>query len=98
MKEILADDIGMTLVKLLAILVIMGITSVTAISSMILILENTRIKAEKTNAILLKNTADLYFIEHQTTYVNSVGMSTLISEGYFEDFNLVNDTFWVAEA
>ncbi|PIC58044.1 prepilin-type cleavage/methylation domain-containing protein [Sporosarcina sp. P12(2017)] len=94
----LTNNKGLTLVELLGVIVILGIISAIAIPSISNIVVNTRIKSEKNNAVLLINAADLYFIEHfePNGYINSVGIPTLIKDGYLEDESLVNDTFWIA--
>lgn len=100
MKKVHVNSKGFTLIELLAIIVILGIIATITIPSIFNILENNRIKTEKNNAIILINAADLYFIENfePNGYINSVGLPTLINEGYLDDENLVNDTFWIAEA
>ncbi|PID07339.1 MULTISPECIES: Tfp pilus assembly protein FimT/FimU [unclassified Sporosarcina] len=100
MKNNIAENKGLTLVELLAVIVVLGIITAIAVPSISSILENTKIKAEKNNAILLIQAADLYFIEHydRTGYIQSVSIPTLMSLGFIEDENLANDTVWIAEA
>lgn len=99
MKKTLSNHRGMTLIELLAVLVILAIIAAIAIPSISKIIENSRINVEKTNAIILINAASLYFVENPENnhFTNSVGIPTLISEGYITDMNLVNDSFWIAE-
>lgn len=96
---ILVNNRGITLVELLAAIVILGIIATIATPAVSNIFKNSRIKTEKTNAILLINMADLYFIEnpHHDLSTNSVSVTKLMEDGYLQDINLVNDSFWIAE-
>lgn len=100
MRKTVNNSKGLTLVELLAVIVIIGIITAVAIPAIGAIIENSKINAEKKNAILLIRAADLYFIEHYDSkgYIQSVSIPTLISLGFLEDENLANDTVWIAEA
>lgn len=99
MKRI-CNNQGMTLIEVLAVLVILGIVAAIAVPATANVMEKSRVKAEKSNAIELINAANMYFIEnpHHDTYINSVGVPTLVSTGYLDDFFLANDSFWMADA
>ena len=98
MKKIF-NSRGITLVELLAVIIILGVIAAIAIPFISNLLENSRIKSEKNNAISLINMADLYFIEnpHRDLSTNSVSVTDLMKKGYLQDINLVNDSFWIAE-
>lgn len=98
MKKIF-NSRGVTLVELLSVIVILGIIAAIAIPYISNLVENSRIKTEKTNAIMLIKMADLYFVEnpHHDLSANSVSVETLIKKGYLQDFNLVNNSFAIVE-
>ncbi|MBB4825855.1 prepilin-type N-terminal cleavage/methylation domain-containing protein [Sporosarcina luteola] len=93
------NENGMTLIELLAVLVILGIIAAIAIPSISKIIENSRIKSEKSNALMILSAADLYFMENPSKdgYTNSVGIPTLIQEGYLDEEGLGNNSLWVAD-
>lgn len=98
MKRI-CNNQGMTLIEVLAVMVILGIVAAIAVPAVANIVEKSRVKAEKNNAIELINAANMYFIEkpHHDTYVNSVGIPTLVEKWYIDEFFLANNTFWMAD-
>ncbi|QTD41576.1 prepilin-type N-terminal cleavage/methylation domain-containing protein [Sporosarcina sp. Te-1] len=98
-RVIASNQRGLTLIELLAVLVILSIIAAIAIPSISNIIENSRIKAEKSNALIILSTADLYFVENPSRdgYTNSVGVPTLIKEGYLDGEGLGNNSLWVAD-
>lgn len=82
LQKRLKNEKGLTLVELLAVIVILGIIAAIAVPSIGGIIDNTRIKAAKADAINAIEASKLYFVDNDT---QSVTLSTLKSEGYMKD-------------
>ncbi|GKV65707.1 MULTISPECIES: prepilin-type N-terminal cleavage/methylation domain-containing protein [unclassified Sporosarcina] len=100
MKKRLKDFDGLTLIELLAVIVILGIIGAIAIPAIANIIENSKIKAEKSNAVSIIEAAELYFVDYEDPkgYIKSVGVPTLIEEGFLEGEGLGNNSLYVADA
>lgn len=90
------SDKGLTLVELLAVIVILGIIAAIAVPAIGKIIENNRIKATKSEAIIAMEAAKLYFVEHQIHVVwETAPIPKLIKEGYMSGGGYLNDTSFV---
>lgn len=83
LQKRLKNEKGLTLVELLAVIVILGIIAAIAIPSIGGIIDNTRIKASKADAINAIEAAKLYFVENDDK--TEVTLVTLKTEGYMKD-------------
>jgi len=83
LQKRLNNEKGLTLVELLAVIVILGIIAAIAIPSIGGIIENSRIKAAKADALNAISAANLYFAENDEE--TEVKLSLLAAEGYMKD-------------
>lgn len=92
------NEKGLTLVELLAVIIILGIIAAIAVPSIGTIIDNSRIKAEKADALVMISAAKLYFVETPSKYnIDSVGFQTLLNEGYINNTGYLNNSYWVAD-
>lgn len=82
LKKHLKNEKGLTLVELLAVIVILGIIAAIAVPSIGNIIENSRIKAAKADALNAISAGQLYFAENDETEVT---LEKLQTEGYMKD-------------
>lgn len=90
------NEKGLTLVELLAVIVILGIIAAIAIPAIGKIIENSQIKAVKSEAIIAIDASKLYFLEHDIS--ENYGTATipnLITEGYMSDNGYLNPSSYV---
>ena len=83
LKKHLKNEKGLTLVELLAVIVILGIIAAIAVPSIGNVIENSRIKAVKADALNALSAANLYFVENDTAA--NVTVKVLSEQGYFKD-------------
>lgn len=91
---------GLTLIELLAVIVIIGIIAALAIPAIGKIVENNRHKATKSEAIIMLNAAQLYFVENPEDFGRqhqAASLPKLIEMGYMEDKGYLNDTTFVTD-
>lgn len=88
LQKRLKNEKGLTLVELLAVIVILGIIAAIAVPSIGGVIDNTRIKASKADAINAIEAAKLYFVENSDK--DDVLLSVLESEGYMKDLGSLN--------
>lgn len=87
---------GLTLVELLAVIVIMGVIAAIAIPAIGKIVENSHNKAVKSEAIVVLNAAQLYFLENDIQHVwETASIPNLVAQGYMEDGGYLNSTSFV---
>ncbi|WP_194841075.1 type II secretion system protein [Sporosarcina cascadiensis] len=100
MKKRIKGSDGLTLIELLAVIVILGIIAAIAVPAIANIIENSKIKVEKANAVSIIEAAELYFVDYEdpTGYIKSVSVPTLIAEGFLEDEGLGNNSLFVADS
>ena len=88
-KKLVKNEKGLTLVELLAVIVILAIVAAIAVPAIGNVIENSRYKATKSDAITVLNAANIYFTEKQTNEkgeaVKSVTIEELNDAGYLED-------------
>lgn len=82
LQKRLNNEKGLTLVELLAVIVILGIIAAIAIPSIGGIIENSRIKAVKADALNALSAANIYFTEEDKEL--NVTLEKLKSSGYLE--------------
>ncbi|MDI7741493.1 prepilin-type N-terminal cleavage/methylation domain-containing protein [Lysinibacillus fusiformis] len=80
MNKRIKNEKGLTLIELLAVIVILAIVAAIAVPAIGNIIENSRYKAVKADAINIINAANLYFTE------NSHEEDVLVSELQTENF------------
>lgn len=106
MKERLNEK-GLTLVELLAVIVILAIIGAISVQAIGKIIENSRIKAAKSEAIIAIEAANIYFVEEHNPVGTSgpydskyqaVGLPTLIDKGYMSDNGYLNSTSYVTNS
>ncbi|MBB4825856.1 type IV pilus assembly protein PilA [Sporosarcina luteola] len=90
LQKRLKNEKGLTLVELLAVIVILGIIAAIAVPSIGSIIENSRIKAAKADALNAMSAAQLYFAENDTA--ESVTLTVLKDEGYMKDLGTLEET------
>lgn len=90
LQKKLKNEKGLTLVELLAVIVILGIIAAIAVPSIGSIIENSRIKAAKADALNAMSAAQLYFAENDTP--DSVTLKVLKDEGYMQDLGTLLET------
>jgi len=88
LQKRLNNEKGLTLVELLAVIVILGIIAAIAIPSIGGVIENSRIKAAKADALNAISAANLYFAENDQE--SDVLLSLLESEGYMKDLGTLS--------
>ena len=87
------NEKGLTLVELLAVIVILAIIKAIAIPAFGKIIDNSRIKSEKANAIRVIEAAELYFADAKAVaYLDSIGIPTLVEKGYLDNISTLGDT------
>lgn len=82
LKKHIKNEKGLSLVELLAVIVILAIVAAIAIPAIGNIIDNSRYKAVKSDAINVINGANIYFTDTGET---SVTVQELIDENYLED-------------
>lgn len=83
LQKRLKNEKGLTLVELLAVIVILGIIAAIAVPSIGGVIDNTRIKAAKADAINAIEAGKIYFVENSDE--SDVLLSDLVKEGYMKD-------------
>jgi type IV pilus assembly protein PilA len=86
LKKRLKNQRGLTLVELLAVVVILGIISSIAVPSIGKIIEETRVKAVKADAIQVLNAAKLYVASGNSIPSTGVGIGTGDTDNELKDF------------
>lgn len=87
------NEKGLTLVELLAVIVILAIIAAIIIPAFGKIIDNSRIKSEKANAIRVIEAAELYFADAKAVaYLDSIGIPALVEKGYLDNISTLGDT------
>ena len=90
LQKRLNNEKGLTLVELLAVIVILGIIAAIAIPSIGNIIENSRVKAIKADALNVLVASDMYFIDNVPTGETGSQTVTLIvlkEKGFLDDLS-----------
>lgn len=82
-KKQVKNEKGLTLIELLAVLVIIAIIAAIAVPAIGNIIENSRIKAVKSDAINILNAANLYYTDNGTTAAAS-NTNTAFTNGFLQ--------------
>ncbi|QSB08375.1 prepilin-type N-terminal cleavage/methylation domain-containing protein [Lysinibacillus fusiformis] len=81
----LKNEKGLTLVELLAVIVILAIVAAIAVPAIGNVIDNSRYKALKADAINVIHAAQFYFMEHPSADPwQEVKVRKLVSEGYLD--------------
>lgn len=95
------NEKGLTLIELLTVIIILGIFAAIAIPATGKMIENSRLKAVKSEALIVIGAADLYFSENfeydPKNLVNWVSIPKLISEGYMDEVNYLDDSAYASD-
>ncbi|MGE7665094.1 prepilin-type N-terminal cleavage/methylation domain-containing protein [Ureibacillus composti] len=83
LEKRLGNEKGLTLVELLAVIVILAIVAAIAIPAVGSIIDNSRYKAAKADAIMILDTANIYFTDNPNA--QSVTLGDLKSQGYLDN-------------
>jgi len=89
---------GLTLIELLAIIVILGIIAAIAVPAISKVVENSRLKSTKSEAMVMLEAAHLYFIETPVKFGRewqTASLPDLVSQGYMESKGYLNTTTYV---
>lgn len=89
-KKVLKNEKGLTLIELLAVIVILAIVAAIAIPAIGSIIENSRYKAAKSDAIMALDSANIYFTD--TPSAVDVTVKDLVDDGYIENQGELSDT------
>lgn len=94
--KFLKSQRGLTLVELLAVIVILGIIAAIAVPAIGKIVQNSHIKAAKSEAIIALNSSEMFFLENnlQATWATA-NITDMIDEGYMESKGYLNDSSYV---
>ncbi|NKZ30426.1 prepilin-type N-terminal cleavage/methylation domain-containing protein [Ureibacillus thermosphaericus] len=83
MKKRLKNEKGLTLVELLAVIVILAIVAMIAVPAIGNIIDNSRYKAAKADAIMILEAANIYFTDNPSK--TEVAIKELNESGYVEN-------------
>lgn len=83
MKKRIKNEKGLTLIELLAVIVILAIIAAIAIPAIGNIIENSRYKAVKSDAINVINSAQIYFADNPDK--KSVNVKTLLEQKFLDN-------------
>ena len=96
------NEKGLTLIELLAVIVILAIIAAIAVPAIGSIIDNSRYKAAKSDAIMALNSANIYFTDTPTddsgVEITTVNLETLIEEGYLETKGTLDDNIEITKA
>ncbi len=99
LKKRIKNEKGLSLVELLAVIVILAIVAAIAIPAIGNIIENSRAKAEISDAIQVLNSANVYFTDNPkaTVFTNTAATEGATTSNYadYVEINDANDTFTV---
>lgn len=79
-KKVLKNEKGLTLIELLAVIVILAIVAAIAIPAIGNIIDNSRYKAVKSDALNAMNAAQIYFTDNPEGVKNSTGTTVTTDE------------------
>ncbi|WP_342442773.1 prepilin-type N-terminal cleavage/methylation domain-containing protein [Lysinibacillus sp. FSL K6-0075] len=100
--KLLKNEKGLTLIELLAVIVILAIIAAIAVPAIGSIIDNSRYKAAKSDAIMALNSANIYFTDTPTddkgAEITEVDLDTLIEEGYLETEGTLDDDIKINKA
>lgn len=82
-NKLLLNDKGMTLIELLAVVVILAIIAAIAIPTFGNVIDNSRYKAVKSDAINVINAAQLYYIDNPDE-IGPVQVEVLVEKGFLK--------------
>lgn len=88
MKKRMKDEKGLTLIELLAVIVILAIIAAIAIPAIGNIIDNSRVKAAKADAVNILNAANMYFTDEGAgkTTADKEALKTYVDNwGTFKD-------------
>lgn len=94
----LKSEKGLSLVELLAVIVILGVITAIVVPAIGKIIENNRHKATKSEAIIMLEAAQLYFIENPENFgkeYQAASLPKLIAMGYMESKGYLNSSAFV---
>ena len=100
-KKRIKNEKGLILIELLAVIVILAIIAAIAIPAIGNIIDNSRYKAVKSDALNVLNAAQIYYSENPTDTTGALVTSTtpgdLKTNGFLEDFGKIPDDATIAK-
>lgn len=85
LQKRLKNEKGLTLVELLAVIVILGIIAAIAVPAIGNVIENSRVKAIKADALNAIAAAELYLLENEAPNGGKVTITDLVEKGYLDE-------------
>ena len=101
MKKRIKNEKGLTLIELLAVIVILAIISVIAMPAIGGLIENSRVKAMKSDAVNIINAANLYYSDGNTVefdHTNTLALEYVGDSGRFEEYSVDADLLFTGNA
>ena len=101
MKKRIKNEKGLTLIELLAVIVILAIIAAIAIPAIGSMIENSKIKAMKSDAVNIISAANLYYSDGNVDIFNDeneLAVEYVGDSGQFTDYSVSSNLLFTGEA